>query len=158
MRLFGEERQEGNFEGGERRIFVIYDQRQGIDRDGRLGNQVAGRTIVAGQIRLDQGFGVLVGMMLLVTSALRHALRKLSMSVMILARMHRQRGIALQGQPQQHEGEHESGQKEFHRIGSEAMLLRMIGNIAEMRRKRKRCFGLAKKALSGNLTALLEDS
>lgn len=72
-------------------------------------------TVVASQARLDEGLCVVVWIVLSVTSLLRSALRELLMAMMLLAKRHNLRGVALHWQPQQHEGEHESGQEQFHR-------------------------------------------
>lgn len=76
---------------------------------------MARRAVVASQFRLDQGLCRVVWIVLSVTSLLLGVHCEFRMAMMLLAGMHGLRGIALHRQPQQHECEHESGEKQFHR-------------------------------------------
>jgi len=129
--LLGEEQQERYFGKELRRLDGIQTQRQGGYYQGRLDNQVARGAIVACQVCLDEGLCLTLWMVLSVTTFLRGDLRRLRMVMMLLAGNHGLRGIALQGQPQQHEGEHESGQEQFHLDQPWLIELRTVINITE---------------------------
>lgn len=110
-------------------LHTLQIQRQGGDYQGGLGDQVTRGAVVAGQACFDEG--LCVWMVLSVTARLRSALRESCMVMMLLAGSHGLRGIALQRQPQQHEGEHESGQEQFHLDQPWLIELRTVINITE---------------------------